>query len=327
VRSLLFVLALTVSARSAPSLRVATIVPEGTPWARELRAWADAVERESKGEVAVQLILGGLAGDDLEVAERIRKGQLDGILSFGALCQKAAPSMRVLKIPGLFQSREEALYVIGQLKPRFDDEARKSGFVNLADGGAGAIIVFSRSPVRTLAELRALKLWVGRQDEFLASALTQLGLKVVPEQMRQVTGDIESGALDGFLAVPAAVLAWQWEKHARYFTDLKVSYLSSCLLVSNASFDSLSLEAQAAVRAAAARLLARSEEFGTQTDRALLGKLFVEHGMRAVTVDERFRSEFLEAARVVRERMAGNLDPRLVPEVLRLLADYRALHK
>ena len=55
--------------------------------------------------------------DEFAVAERIHRGQLDGIVSAGSLCQQVAPSMRVMKIPGLFQSRDEASYVTNLHKP------------------------------------------------------------------------------------------------------------------------------------------------------------------------------------------------------------------
>jgi TRAP-type C4-dicarboxylate transport system substrate-binding protein len=315
-------------ALAAPVLRIATIVPDGTPWARELRTWADGVEKSTDGQVAVKLILGGVAGDDLQVDERIHRGQLDGVISFGTLCQKAAPSMGVLRVPALFQTRDEAVYVMGQLKARFDREARANGYVNLADGGAGSIIVFSRKPVASLADLRALKLWTGRQDEVQLTALTALGLKVLAEPMSQAGADYQKGGLDGFLAVPSAALSWQWAKQTPYFTDLKVAFLSSCLLVSNASFDALPSEAQELMRAAAAQLLKRSEEMGRQADDALVGKLFEKQGLKRVKVDDRFRAEFDEAAHAVRDQLPASLVSHdLLREILSLLADYRALRK
>ena len=51
------------------------------------------------------------------MGERVRKGQLDGVASGQFLCEAAAPSMRVLRMPGVFQSRDEARDVVAHLLP------------------------------------------------------------------------------------------------------------------------------------------------------------------------------------------------------------------
>ena len=56
--------------------------------------------------------LGGIAGDELAALERVKRGQLDG--EAGAIfCQRLAPTLRVARVPGLFESREEFIYVVG----------------------------------------------------------------------------------------------------------------------------------------------------------------------------------------------------------------------
>ena len=52
--------------------------------------------------------LGGIAGDDFEAADRIGRDQLDGIGGGAWLCERYAPSMRVLRLVGLFQTRDES---------------------------------------------------------------------------------------------------------------------------------------------------------------------------------------------------------------------------
>jgi TRAP-type C4-dicarboxylate transport system substrate-binding protein len=313
------------SAGGAPNLRLATVAPEGTVWARELHDWAADVERKSGGELRIKLYFGGIAGDDLEVGDRIRRGQLDGAISAGTLCVQVAPSLKVLKVIGLFQTREEASRVMGILKPTLDEEARANGFVNLAEGGLGSIIIFSRRPIATMSELRKIKLWTGLQDEMTVTQLEALGLHVLPEPLAKAAASYTAGRNDGFLTVPQVALSWQWAQQARYFTDLRLGFLFSCLLISNASFDALSVEAQAAVRSAAAELLERSEKLGRAQDDALLGGLFQKQGLKKVPVDERFRADFFEAASTVRERVRGKfVSAQLLQQVLGILADLRA---
>src|SRR5262249_44319194 len=95
-------------AGAGPRVRrpVATAAPDGSGWARELKVFAREVENATHGEVSVRFYFGGLAGDEIVVGERIQRGQLDGATSGHMLCQKTAPSLRSLRIPGVVRTRE-----------------------------------------------------------------------------------------------------------------------------------------------------------------------------------------------------------------------------
>jgi TRAP-type C4-dicarboxylate transport system substrate-binding protein len=314
-------------ALGAPTLRIATLAPDGTGWARELRDWAKSVERDAEGAVEIKLLFGGLAGDEPEALERIRRGQVDGALSGGHICETVAPSLRALKVPGLLQNRDEARFVMRRLRPLIDKEAKANGFTNLGEGGIGPVIVFSRRPVRTLAELRGLTLWSGR-NEMMLKLYGALGLHVTNEAISEVSASYAAGRIDGFLTTPSVALAWQWSSQARHFSDLRVSFLASCLMVTNASFDALPLDAQRAVRSGVDRLVERSEALAREQDEALLGRVFPKQGLKSVPVDEVLIADFREAARAVRERIDPKLiSPDLLRELLVALADYRAEHR
>ena len=86
------------SADGVTTLRLATAAPDGTAWARQLKMTSDGIVAASKGALHVKWYFGGIAGDEMETIDRMAKGQLDGIASGGPLCEKIAPTMRVLGI-------------------------------------------------------------------------------------------------------------------------------------------------------------------------------------------------------------------------------------
>ncbi|MGZ3425223.1 MAG: hypothetical protein ACXVCV_01180 [Polyangia bacterium] len=55
-------------------LRIGSAAPDGTGWAREFRAFARYVEAETKGALRIKLYMNSVAGDELEMGERVRKG-------------------------------------------------------------------------------------------------------------------------------------------------------------------------------------------------------------------------------------------------------------
>jgi TRAP-type C4-dicarboxylate transport system substrate-binding protein len=323
-RCALLAIALIGASARGETLRLATVAPEGTAWARLTRSVAREVENDSGGRLTIKIYFGGIAGDEMEMLARLRRQQLDGVFSGGMLCERLAPTYRVMRIPGLFQSRDENAYVLGRLKPELDKEFLEQGFVHIASAGIGPSILFSRAPVTTMAELRAHPFWVWDIDEPLKTALPLLGMQIKPAPISSAGRTYEAGAVDGFIAPPAAALAFQWSAQVRYFTDLRMGYISACLLIDNRAYDPLPRESKRAIVTATARLQSLVEEQGRRMDEELMGGLFQKQGLQRVPVSESFRAEFLDIAQRAREKMtSGFVSAALVQRVLGMLADFR----
>jgi TRAP-type C4-dicarboxylate transport system substrate-binding protein len=260
----------------------------------------------------------------------MRRDQLDGIVSAGMLCQKLSPSMRVLRMVGLFQTRDESAYVAGRLKALFDEDFRKEGFVNLGDVGIGPDLLFTRTPIRTIEELQRTRLWTWNLDQVFVTTWPMLGAHIVPLPVEEAYRAFDEHRVDGFISVPTSALAFQWSTQARYITDLRVSFLRACVLISTHAFDPLPIEARTALMTSSAEGMQRLEQLGRRQDEELLGGLFAKQGIKLVPASEALRAEFLAQARAARERIVagGKLVPHdLLQRVLTLLADYRAEHR
>jgi TRAP-type transport system periplasmic protein len=322
------VLAAALPAAAEPTtLRLATSAPDGTAWARLFKGLARDVAADSNGELAVKWYFGSIAGNEIEMLDRMKRGQLDGVLSGGILCMRLAPTMRVLRLLTLFQSRDEASYVTGRLRPIIDAEFIKSGYQNMGEGGLGSDILFTRTPVRSLAELRKLRVWVWDLDEPMRTQLTALGVPIVPLPVEEASRAYEEHRIDGFLAVPAAALAFQWSAQTKYMSQIRMGFLTGCLIVTNRAFDALPVTARRALQTSTAKLGARIEDLGHTQDDELVNRLFAKQGLATVPVSKPFAAEFFDAARNVRDQLPnGFIATELIHHVVAWLADYRAEH-
>jgi TRAP-type C4-dicarboxylate transport system substrate-binding protein len=333
VRLLLTIATLTFIARPAAAetiLRMAVIAPDGTAWARELKAFARDVELATAGEVRIKWYLGGIAGDEKTALERVKRGQLDGT-AVSVTCSRYAPSLKITRLVGLFHRYDESHFVLNRLFPAMDQELRKSGFVGLGIAVIGSEVIFSRRPVSSMAEWRAQKLWVWDLDDIWIAELPRFGLKTIAMPVEQAGAAYDRGEIDGFLGIPTAALAFQWSTRAKYFTRLQLGFLPACLLLSTAAFDKLSVEAQTGLRGAGAKLGARFDEINRAQEEQLLNGLFERQGLRSVPLGtpqgQRFRSEFLEEIQRLQARLSEQLvPPELISQVKVWLADFRAEH-
>jgi TRAP-type C4-dicarboxylate transport system substrate-binding protein len=322
---LLLSILLVAPAGAAPiQLRIAAIAPEGSAWAHVMHAFSNEVSALTSAQLQLKWVLGGIAGDEFSELERMRKGQLDGAgLVIG--CEELAPTLHALRVVGLLQSREEARFVMAHLWPQIEQEFQRAGFVGFGVANLGTIVVFSRQPVRNFDELRNTRLWVLDRDTIWIRMLRDLGLQPVPVAVDQAARAFEERRVDGFLSVPGAALMYQWSPLTPYYTDLRVGMLPVCFVLTQRSYDTLSVEQRQALAAGAARFGERFEEEGRKLDDALLGKLLAKQGLHRIKAEASFVREFLQASQSVREKIDPALvKPELLSKVLSLLADFRA---
>jgi TRAP-type transport system periplasmic protein len=323
----LVVVVVAAKAHAAPDyvLRIATLAPDGTPWAREVRAFVRNVEKSTHGSVTIKVYFGGVAGDEEEVLRRIQRGQLDGAVA-GMLCEKLAPSMRLADLPGLFQSRAEAAAIMNALQADFNAEAAKQGFEMPATMGLGPDIFFTKRPIHSFAELKEQRLFNWSIDEVTIATSRAMGLTIVPLDVNQAMGALTSDQVDGVLATPSEAISFQWLSSAPFYVPLLANYGLACMILPSAVLNRLPPEHRAALRSAAARMSDRMETTGRAEEVEFLsGKS--KYQATQVPPSPAFRAEYFAAARAVRERLGVRFVPRaLLDRVQSMLADYRAEH-
>lgn len=310
-------------------LRIATVAPEGSGWAREIATFVRGVDTRTKGAVKVKIYYGAKAGNELEVKQRIEKGQLDGTLSGGMFCGEVMPSMKVLRVPGVFQDRGEANYVASQIAPRLVKEAAANGYAMLGTAPLGASTIFSRVPVKTIDELRKLKTWRWDLDEVAITLNKVMGFTIMPMGLEAASPAFEQGKIDAMYAIPAAALAFQWYAQTTYIIDLPGDYLIGCLVLRSKALDKLVEKHREAFRSEGAALAIRINDLTRRQDAELVGSkgVFGRQGNKLVPVSPKLRAEVFEAARQARDKLDERLVPKeLIKEVLTMLADYRGEH-
>ncbi len=323
------ILALTATSHADPvTLRIATIAPQGSAWAREFDNWARDVEAGTDGAVHIKMYYSAIAGDDLTVLERIKRDQLDGAIGSES-CTRLAPTLRVTRIFGLFQNRDESSYVLGRIAAKVDAEFLRAGFIHMGEAALGPEMLFTRRPVHDLAELRATTLWIWDADETMALQLEALGVQhLVRTPLDGAARVYDDKRADGLVSMPSAALAFQWSAQASYLENLDLAYRNGCMFFASRAFDALPIDAQRYIRGATAKLRQRLDDQNRRIDDALIGGLFARQGLKTVPVSEAFRLDFFSQAREMRARLSGRLVPdKLLEEVLSWLADYRAEHQ
>jgi TRAP-type C4-dicarboxylate transport system substrate-binding protein len=223
-------------------------------WDNALQQMRADWQTGTAGRVQGLVYPSGQQGDERTVLLKLKSGTLDGAaLVLPGLCA-IDDVFNVFSIPYFFESYDELAYVLDRMTPRLRERLETRGFVLLAWGHAGWIRVFSVSPVRTLDDLRALRMFTSSGSERMVQVHRRHGLKPIALAETQILTGLTSGMIEAVPTTPTAVLFFQWYTRARYMLDVPVAPLLGAILVTRKAWQSIG-EADRAVVAEAARRL------------------------------------------------------------------------
>ncbi len=107
------VVAVLVGRSSAQTqLRIATLAPPGSAWDKELQRASTDLAARTQGRITITWYPAGPFPDEHDVAKKMGLRQLDGAELTSEGLAMIDPSVRMLELPGMFDSIEETDYVV-----------------------------------------------------------------------------------------------------------------------------------------------------------------------------------------------------------------------
>src|SRR5687768_12440420 len=97
------------------TLKLASVAPDGTPWAEQLSVYKQKVEAESKGRIKIKPFLGGALGDENQTVGECRRGAIAMWGGTTGALATSVPEISVLELPYLFRDAEQADHVLDKV--------------------------------------------------------------------------------------------------------------------------------------------------------------------------------------------------------------------
>jgi len=237
-------------------IRMATMVPTGSIWDKNLRQMGSEWSRATGGRITITVFPGGAMGDE---ATLVRKMRFDNpqaaALSVIGLC-RIDDAFEVLASPFFYESYDELNHVITALTPTLSARLEQKGLVLLAWGHAGWAYMFTTTPVRTVDDLKQIRIFTSAGDDRMAQWYKSNGFHPValsandiPAQLKLTTGMIDTAPSPPYLA-----LVLQIFRDAKYVLDVRLAPLVGGLVISNTAWNKIDAADQKAVLDAATQL-------------------------------------------------------------------------
>ncbi len=192
----LALLAAPLAAQAGP-LRLAVVTKPGSAQNICAANFASLLDKATQGRLKVEVLHSGAAGDETQILEKVRQGELELCVVTTGPFDRLAPQVRAVEYPFLFESYAQVDRVLqGPAGRRLLGSLEPAGFVGLAFAENGfRNLTNNVRPVRRVADVKGLCLRVMESD--LQTRLWQLlGATPVPHPW-PITGLLASGKVDG----------------------------------------------------------------------------------------------------------------------------------
>ncbi len=311
---------------NAFEIKVATILPDGSHWLREMRASGEEIRVRTAGRVTFKFYPGGVMGNDAQILRKVRIGQLHGGAFTATGLGARYSGLNVYGIPLLFRSFDEVDYVRERVDARLVEGLEAAGFVSFGFTEGGFAQLMANESISRVEDMRRRKVWIPEGDQISSLVLAALGLSPVTLPPTDVLTGLQTGLIDVVAASPIAAIVLQWHTKVKYITELPIVYSIGIFAIERRAFYRLSQEDQAVVRDVMTNTvnsLDRDAREDEREARAVLEKT----GMNFVSVNSSSVMGWRHTIDSIYPQLQqrSDIDASILEQVLGHLRDYRSV--
>lgn len=269
-------------AASKLELRAADYWDDQYPTVKGLKKMGELLSQRTNGRITMKVFSSGGLGTEKETLEQVKIGALDlvrvNISPMNNICQETI----VPTLPFLFRSMD---HMHKALDSAIGDEILAScdpkGYVGLAYYDSGARSIYTKKPVRVLADMKGLKLRVQQSDMWVSLA-GAMGSNATPMPMGEVYTGMRTGLVD---AAENNIPSYESSKHfevVKYYSKTEHSMAPEVVMFSKEIWNKLPAEDQKIIRQAAKDSVPAQRQFWAERDAASL-KVVLAGGAQIVS--------------------------------------------
>ena len=310
------------------TIKFATLATEGSTWMNLFREYDAAIRKESGGRLGFKIYAGGVQGEDKDVMRKIRLGQIHSAGVTGVGTGEISSKLRILDAPFLFQNYEEVDHFHAVMASELEQEMVKNDFVLLGWAEVGFVYVFTNTPVRSVADMKGVKMWMWEGDQIAEAAFRALGIRPIPMSVVDVLTSLQTGLINGAYTSPLAALVLSWNTRVKYMMSGPLADASGAVVISKKKYDALPADLQEILVRNGRKYMAELTRKSREENAASIQTL-KKSGVQWVEVtDKKTMQDFQATGKAARQSLVGTLyDQAFLDRVEKILADFRSARR
>lgn len=197
------------------------------------KKYKEVLEARTKGEITVKIFPAAQLGKIPRQIENLKLGAQGGFVSPPGFLSGINRGFQVMDAPGLFKNFWHAHNVLtsDEFRSKYYNLADKAGIIGVSGFNYGPTAIASLKPIRTLADMKGLKVRVlaTKMESKLAS---ELGMTGVPMPFSEVLPALQRKTIDGCRSSAVVMGALKFYTTAKFITLTEAGYIPSVLWIS-----------------------------------------------------------------------------------------------
>jgi tripartite ATP-independent transporter DctP family solute receptor len=222
------------------------------PTVTAVRFMGEELKKLSGGKHSIKVFNKGALGSEKETIDQVKIGALYMVRVNISPMNSVCPKTNIPVLPFLFRSVDHLHKVLdGPIGEEIAKDCEGQGFVLLAYYDSGSRSVYSKKPVKSIADTKGMKIRVQQSDLWVAVA-GAMGANPTPMPMGEVLTAIKTGLVDAAENnYPSYGSGFRHFEAAKYYNKTEHSMAPEVLVFSKIAWDKLPKSEQDMVRAAA----------------------------------------------------------------------------
>lgn len=273
------------------------------------------VARLTNNQLQVDVFPAMQLGGAKENVDAVRSGTLALTWVGAAFLSRIAPELEAVSLPFVFANREAAFRVIdGPVGQAIDRKLQDKGFVSLGWMELGMRhVTNSKGPIRTMADLKGLKVRLQPNETHLAT-FRALGANPVAMDVKELYSALEQRVVDGQENPYTVISASRFSEVQKNLSNTGHFFDFIAVVASRKAFEQLKPEYQKAVREAMTSTIAHQRKLAAEQEAQKFAELKAR--MAYTEIAPAAREEMRKASLPVIEDVKKRAGADLVNQVL-----------
>ncbi|MDR1904298.1 MAG: TRAP transporter substrate-binding protein DctP [Treponema sp.] len=230
------VFSVSAQVRRPVTIKLASLVPENTPWGVGLNRLAGEWAAATNGEVKLQVYHGGIAGNEDDVLRKLRMNQIQAAVLSTVGLNLITNEVMTLSSPFLIRNNAELEEVLNKIRPDLEQRLNSEGFHTMAWSRAGWIKVFSKTPVFVPADLKRLKLGSPAEQPELAQVFKLMGYQMVSIHVNDILVAFNNGTIESIYNSPVMIGGLQIFGIAKNMASINIAPIMGGILMNQTAW-------------------------------------------------------------------------------------------
>ncbi|UUZ74304.1 TRAP transporter substrate-binding protein [Polaromonas sp. P1(28)-13] len=276
------------------------------------------VARLTHNQLQVDVFPAMQLGGAKENVDAVRSGTLALTWVGGAFLSRIAPELEAVSLPFVFRNREAAFRVIdGPVGAAIDKKLQDKGFLTLGWMELGARhITNSRGPIKSMADLKGLKLRLQPNETHLAT-FRALGANPVAMDVKELYSALEQRVVDAQENPYTVIGASRYSEVQKQLSNSSHFFDFIAVVASKKAFEQLKPEYQKAVREAMTATIAYQRKLAIESEAKALAELKTKMTLTEISpaAIEEMRKATAPVIEEVKKRAGADLVNQVLAEV------------